>query len=505
MSIYKPCDIRGLADAELSAAMYEAWGRELGRQLDPGAKFVVGGDVRDSTPPFLAALIEGLCRSGLDVVELGLLPTPMIYHAKRRLEADGCAIVTASHNPAAVNGLKWMLRDRPPTPDEVADMQQALNSVGRSSGQGRGEGDDIPHTDKIASFSRRRHGGDPTPGTDVPSAAKRTSTARTTSRTLDVSFDYVAHLQETFVDSLAAQLHVVLDPMHGCWAEKARRYLHAIFPQCIFSTIRDRADGRFGGLAPDCSRPENLHELCDAVYHQRAHLGVAFDGDGDRLALVDNEGVVFSSEEAVFTLLECLGEELRGEPFVHDLKFSDRVAEFARRVGAEPLAERSGHAFLRARMCETNARFGAEASGHYFFRELAGGDDALYTACRLIAWLAHSGRTLSEVRRGCPAVQMTPDLRVPVDQDEQQEIIERVGAAWADFPQIKTDGVRIDTPGGWALVRSSVTEPALTFRFEGLDWHALDDLVKRFRGTLPEEIGDELWRRYRAAMGGGET
>ncbi len=469
VSIYKPCDIRGLADAELSAAMYEAWGRELGRQLAPGAKFVVGGDVRDSTPPFLAALTEGLCRSGLDVVELGLLPTPMIYHAKRRLEADGCAIVTASHNPAAVNGLKWMLRDRPPTPDEVADMQRALSPVEHSSGQGRGE-----------------------------------DRTRTTPRTLDVSFDYVAYLQETFVDSLAAQLHVVLDPMHGCWAEKARRYLHAIFPQCIFSTIRDQTDGRFGGLAPDCSRPENLHELCDAVYHQRAHLGVAFDGDGDRLALVDDEGVVFSSEEAAFTLLECLGEELRGEPFVHDLKYSDQIAEFAQRVGAEPLAERSGHAFLRARMCETNARFGAEASGHYFFRELAGGDDSLYTACRLIAWLAHSGRTLSEVRRGCPAVQMTPDLRVPVDQDERQEIIEQVGAAWDGFPQIKTDGVRIDTPGGWALVRSSVTEPVLTFRFEGLDWHALDDLVKRIRGTLPEEVGNELWRRYRAAMGTNE-
>ncbi|MBU4398004.1 MAG: hypothetical protein KKE86_01575, partial [Planctomycetes bacterium] len=372
MSIYKPCDIRGLADAELSAAMYEAWGRELGRQLDPGAKFVGGGDVRDSTPPFLAALVEGLCRSGLDVVELGLLPTPMIYYAKRRLEADGCAIVTASHNPAAVNGLKWMLHDRPPTPDEVAGMQRALSPVGRSSGQGRGEGDEVGWVKRSAAPPTAgktwwgRTSLDP-PYLDLPrgegtiSRPPAVSRHRTTPRTLDVSFDYVAHLQETFVDSLAAQLHVVLDPMHGCWAEKARRYLHAVFPQCIFSTIRDRADGRFDGQAPDCSRPENLHELCAAVYHQRAHLGVAFDGDGDRLALVDDEGVVFSSEEAVFTLLECLGEELRGEPFVHDLKYSDRVAEFARRVGAEPLAERSGHAFLRARMCETNARFGAEA------------------------------------------------------------------------------------------------------------------------------------------------
>jgi len=487
VSVYKPCDIRGLADAELSAAMYEAWGRELGRQLDAGAKFVVGGDCRDSTPPFLAALVEGLCRSGLDVVDLGLLPTPMIYYAKRRLEADGCAIVTASHNRAAVNGLKWMLRDRPPTPDEVADMERGLNkSRARSSGQGRGEG--------------RRAKSSPLPSAEGQGEGRR----RTTPRGLDISFDYVAHLQETFVDSLDAQLHVVVDPMHGCWSGRARRYLHAIFPQSIFSTIRDRSDGRFGDRAPDCSRSENLHELCEAVYHRRAHLGVAFDGDGDRLALVDDEGVALNSEEAVFALLECLGEQLRGEPFVHDLKFSDRVAEVARRLGAEPLAERSGHAFLRARMRETNAYFGAEASGHYFFRELGGDDDALYTACRLIARLARSGRKPSEARRQSPPIHMTPDLRVPVAPPQQPGIIERVGAAWADFPQLKTDGVRIDTPGGWALVRGSVTEPALTFRFEGLDWHALNDLVERFRNTLPKEIGEELWRRYRAAMGGEE-
>ena len=139
MSVYKPCDIRGEAATELSAAMYEAWGRGLGRQLPPGAKFVVGGDVRQSTPAFLAALIGGLCEEGLDVVDLGLLPTPMVHYAKRRLHADGCAIVTASHNPASVNGLKWMLGERPPTPDDVAALQRAVEMpVSARAGQGRG-------------------------------------------------------------------------------------------------------------------------------------------------------------------------------------------------------------------------------------------------------------------------------------------------------------------------------------------------------------------------------
>jgi phosphomannomutase len=462
VSIYKPCDIRGDAASELSPSLYANWGRALGRQLKPTTKFVVGGDVRVSTPPFLAALVDGLCQAGLDVVDLGVLPTPMIYYAKQRLHADGCAIVTASHNPASFNGLKWLLDDRPPSPADVAAMDQAGEP---------GDGD---------------------------------SRSTTTPRALDVSFDYVACLQETFVESMGTQLHVVLDPMHGCWAEKARRYLHAIFPQCLFSTIHDTVDAQFGGRAPDCSHASGLSDLCDAVYRERAHLGIAFDGDGDRIALVDGDGLPLNPEEAVWTLMNCLGAQLCGESFVYDLKFSDRIVEAARRFGAEPLVERSGHAFLRARMAQSGALFGAEVSGHYFHRNLGGAEDGLYTACRLIEWLARSQRTLADWRRDCPPVHMTPDIRLAVPQDRQSEIIEQVRAAWSQFPQQSIDGVRIDMPGGWALVRSSVTEPALTFRFEGIDWPALEDLVERFCDALPE-YGDELWMRYRAAIGSGAT
>jgi phosphomannomutase len=461
MTIYKPCDIRGDAAGELTPALYQGWGRALGLRLPPTAKFVVGGDVRASTPPFLAALVEGLCQAGLDVVELGLLPTPMIYYAKQRLHAEGCAIVTASHNPAAINGLKWMIGDEPPTPEEVAALERS--EAGKT-------GDGAPRS-------------------------------VTKPRSLDISFDYVACLQETFVESLTAHRHVVLDPMHGCWAQRVRRYLHAIFPQCVFSTIHDTVDDDFGGRTPDCSQPSELTDLCDAVYRERAALGIAFDGDGDRIALVDNEGVALSAEETTWVLLNCLGDELRGDRFVYDLKFSDRMAEAARQLGAEPLRERSGHAFLRARMRESGAVFGAEVSGHYFYRGLYGGDDGLYSACLLIEHLARSERTLAQLRRACPAVYMTPDLRVSMAPAQQPKVLQEVCAAWADFPQSLTDGVRIDMPGGWALVRSSVTEPALTFRFEGLDWHALEDLVERFCDALPE-VGDELWMRYRAAMGG---
>jgi phosphomannomutase / phosphoglucomutase len=472
VSVYKPCDIRGDAATDLSPSLYEAWGRALGQRLPPGAKFVVGGDVRESTPPFLTALIDGLCQAGLDVVDLGLLPTPMIYYAKRRINAEGCAIVTASHNPATINGLKWMLGDRPPTPKDISALEQAVNLSGPRprEGQGRGGGAGCDRT-------------------------------RSEPRPLDISFDYVAGLQETFVESLTAQRHVVIDPMFGCWAGKARRYLHAIFPQCLFSTVHDAVDAMFQGRTPDCSRPQELSDLCEAVYRERAHLGVAFDGDGDRVALVDNEGVALRAEQATYVLLQCLTDELRGGRFVYDLKYSDRIPEAAKQLGAEPLVERSGHAFLRTRMCDSGAAFGAEVSGHYFYKALEGCDDGLYTACLVIAHLARTGKTLAEVRRGCPAVYMTPDLRLTMPPDVQKTVLDQIRAAWADFPQRTVDGVRIDTPGGWALVRSSVTEPALTFRFEGLDWPALDDLVERFCDAMPD-CGDELWAQFKSAVGG---
>ncbi len=458
MGIYKQTEICGDV-SELSPAAFQRWGCMLGRQLPPMAKFVVGGDVRASTPTFLAALIDGLCQAGLDVVNLGQLPTPMIYYAKRRLNADGCAIVTASHNDASMNGLKWMLRDRPPTPDEIVALEH-----GDEQTVGDGHRRDV-----------------------------------TTPRTLDVSFDYVACLQETFVECLGIQRHIVLDPMHGVWAERVRRYMHAIFPQCMFATIDDNIDPCFGGRAPDCSRSQELLDLCEAVYRERAHLGIAFDGDGDGLALVDNEGVALSADETAWVVLNCLGDDLRDERFVHDLKLSDRLIETARQFDAEPLAEHSGDTFIRRRMLDSDALFGAEVTGHYYHRALEGGDDGLYTACLLIDYLAHSNTTLADLRRTCPSIFVTPDVQIAVPIGKQPGLLDQIRTAWAEFPQTSIEGLRIDMPGGWALAIDSTIDPQMTFRFEGLDWHALDDLVERFCDSV-HDIGDELWTRYRAAM-----
>ena len=457
MSIYKPCDIRGNATAELSPELYRNWGRHLGREVAGKGPFVVGGDVRDSTPKFLEALAAGLIEANAQVISLGQLPTPMVYFAKRHFQAAGCAIVTASHNPAQINGLKWMLGDRPPTEQDVQELEQPTE----------------PPADRKP---------------DVLPEVQ------------DIGPDYVEWLKSAWTSTATTgRLRVVVDPMFGCWAGRGVPCLKAVFPGVEFSAVRDTAEEDFGGGSPDCSRVGHLEPLQQAVRREKADLGMAFDGDGDRVALVDNQGTPFSPEQATWALLQSFGRELAGERFVYDLKFSDRVPEAARALGAEPVAERSGHAFIRTRMLETGAKFGAEVSGHYFFGELDGGDDGLYAGGRMIELLARSGRSASELRQACPKVCMTPDLRLQVDLPGRQAIIDRVKEAWAKHPQVTIDGVRVEFPEGWALVRSSVTEPALTFRFEALDRESLDRLIRRYCDVLGKQ-GDELWQRYAGSI-----
>jgi phosphomannomutase / phosphoglucomutase len=321
-------------------------------------------------------------------------------------------------------------------------------------------------------------------------------------RTIDITFDYVAWLQELWGQRQPVNLHIVLDPMHGCWARRARRYLQAVFPHSFVSAIHDTPDAVFDGRCPDSARSELLDELCEAVYQERADLGIAFDGDGDRITFVDNEGTTLTAEETTVLLLESFGDSLQSQPFVYDLKFSDHVAEGARQRGAQPLVERSGHAFLRTRMLDTNALFGAEVSGHFFYRDLQGGDDGLFSACRMIDYLAQSATPLGQLRRRCPEVFVTPDLRVPISAEQRQVVLEQVRSTWADYPQVAVDGIRINFPDGWALVRGSVTEPAMTCRFEASSPEKLAELVWRFCDPL-EEIGDALWARYEEAMGAG--
>ena len=462
MSIYKACDIRGDAATELSAERYRAWGETLGNLVPAGARFVVGGDVRNSTPPFRESLLRGLVAAGIRVLELGTLPTPMVYFAQRHLQAAGCATVTASHSPTGVNGLKWSLNGQPPNGRQVAMLRAA------------GEVIEPPFEEAAA---------DRQAGSREPA---------------DVAGSYLDWLAgRGTAGSGPSPDNVVIDPGNGCWAGRCGPLLSRLFPSTRFHLIHDHADGNFPERDPDCAAPEHLEGLSATVRDLSADLGIAFDGDGDRGACCDGGGTVLTAEQVTWVLLHSFASELPGQTTVHDVKMSDLVLHTAGRLGARPVVERSGHAFIRARMLEAGARFGAELSGHYFYRELQGGDDGLFTACRLLDFLAAEQRTLRELRLACPPVFTTPDLRLPIHGDEQDRVIVAVRDSFSSHPQLFVDGVRIDFADGWGLIRKSVTEEAITCRFEGAGAAALDRIVDAF-GVALGTHGAALLELYRA-------
>jgi phosphomannomutase len=268
-----------------------------------------------------------------------------------------------------------------------------------------------------------------------------------------------------------------------------------VFPECLVSVVRDSLHSAFGGCSPDCSNPEELHELVEAVYRHRAHLGIAFDGDGDRLTLVDPHGAVLTPEETTWVLLVAAGPALKGRPVVYDMSLSDRVPEAARDLGAKPVVAAGDRRAMVASMLESGAPIGAGADSHYYFAEIEGEDDALLAACRVVAYLARSGKSLTRIRRRWPPVFITPELRLSAAPEVQQEVLRRVRESWAEFPQHTLDGLRIDLPGGWARVRAGCPEPVLLMRFESCDWPALEHLVRQFSDALGPP-GLELWRLY---------
>jgi phosphomannomutase / phosphoglucomutase len=445
MSIYKACDIRGEAGSELSPELYRAWGQVLGGWAGAGARCVVGGDVRLSTPAFVASLVEGLLSAGVHVLDLGVVPTPMVYFAERFLETRASFVVTASHSPAGQNGLKWTMGGLPPREEDVQALAEATTGL-------------------------------------APAASGPTRPGERT----DFSDRYRGWLRGTWGRKRGpAGSHIILDPGNGCWSSRAKPYLEELFPGVRFSAIHDWPDGSFPERPPDSARPANLTRLSQAILCARADLGIAFDGDGDRVAFVDGEGQALTAEESTWVMLQALAGKLAGRPFVYDLKFSDLIPRTAVCFGATPVMQRSGHAFIRRSMIEVGAGFGAEISGHFFYRDLQGSDDALYSACVLLAYLGACSQSLSALRRSVPSYFITPDLRLSLDEATQALVIAAAQARFAGLPQSAVDGTRITFPDGWALIRKSVTEQALTFRFEGRTQEALDRIVREVSSAVP--------------------
>ncbi|MHC5033825.1 MAG: phosphomannomutase/phosphoglucomutase, partial [Planctomycetota bacterium] len=409
MSIFKACDIRGVYPDELDEPVAEAIGQAIGTEL-VGGDCVLAGDLRSSTPALKDAACHGLVRAGTRVIDIGTAPTPVAYWAKRRLNARGLLIVTASHNPPEYNGMKLMVGDMPVTPEDIEAVRSRVESGKRARGQGQGR-------------------------VEIREVRK----------------EYLDWLAERFA-GVGKGLKVLVDAGNGSaseWAPAAFRTAG-----CEVEELFCEPDGRFPDRSPNPSRAEAVTAASTRVREVGADFAICFDGDADRAVFLDERGGFVGGEEALILFARDVLCQEPGAPIVYDLKSARIVPREIERAGGRAVMERSGYAFIKRRLIEEDAPLGGEASGHFFFRELQG-DDGLYAALRMATLLAASGRSLSDLRATIPPYFITEDIRIPCDNAER--MVQRLAEQFAEHPQDHTDGVRVEFEGGWALCRPSVT------------------------------------------------
>jgi phosphomannomutase / phosphoglucomutase len=443
MSIYKACDIRGHYGPELTVAHAVRLGQAL-RALKGPITVLVGGDGRLSTPELKSALVESLLSSGCDVVDLGTVPTPLFYFARRRLSLETGVMVTASHNPARDNGFKITLGPLPVTTGEMEAVARLMES------------------------------------SDPPDPALLRGTC--------TPMDLFAAYQE-FLAGLAPDLSgmdIVIDCANGMAGLVARRAWEQTGAR-VHLLLED-VDGNFPAHTPNPAVAKNLELLSREVVSRGARFGIAYDGDADRVAFVDETGRPLTGDQAIVLFAR---EALKSgpSPIVYDQKCSRIVPDTVHTLGGTPVMELSGHTYIKRAFLERSAAYAGELSGHHFLRA-AGGDDALAASFTFASLLKADSRPLSQVVREIPTYPITPDLRIPMAPDEISALmaaLEQDLQGEADLS--RTDGLRIEFADGWGLVRPSVTEPVVTMRFEGIDEPALKRILARVQSACPSLAG----------------
>ena len=441
--IFKAYDIRGIVDRSLTAANARAIGQAIGSEArDRGVRAIaVARDGRLSGPMLVEALTQGILAAGMDVIDVGRVPTPVLYFATYHLGTHSGVMVTGSHNPPDYNGFKMVLAGETLSGDSI----QALRA-------------------RIA--DNRLHTG-----------SGRRSEA-------DVREAYLNRVTEDVRPQ--RRLKIVVDCGNGVAGEMAPALLKRL--DCEVHTLFCDIDGNFPNHHPDPSQPENLHDVIRAVKEEHADVGLAFDGDGDRLGVIAPDGqVIWPDRQMVLYARDILARNPGGE-IIYDVKCSRLLHEAIEAAGGRPLMWKTGHSFIKAKLKESQALLAGEMSGHIFFKERwYGFDDALYTAARLVEILAATDADSQSVFAALPNAINTPELRLELAREGDQHALMRDLLQIADFADAKAttiDGLRVDFEDGWGLVRPSNTTPILVLRFEGRNTAALDRIQARFRNLL---------------------
>ena len=442
-STLREYDIRGIIGQTLTADHYREIGRAFGTGAlrEGGTSVAVGYDGRLTSPALEAALVEGLASTGITVYRIGLGPSPMLYFAVHHLGADGGMMITGSHNPPEYNGIKMSRRGRPFFGDDIRALGTAIASQDYVSGEGLVE---------------------------------------------------VRPVAEAYVERLAADLafgrtlRVAWDPGNGAAAAVLRDLCARLPGEHVL--INDVVDGTFPAHHPDPTVEENLIQLREEVLRHGCDLGIAFDGDGDRIGVIDERGRILWGDQLLVLLAGPVLAEMPGATIIADVKSSQVFFDEIERLGGRPLMSRTGHSPIKKLMAETGAPLAGEMSGHVFFaHRYYGYDDALYAAVRLLSLLSATQTSLGSLRDGLPVKVNTPELRIDCPEERKFAVVEEVRSRLAGRPGISVsdvDGVRVTSADGWWLLRASNTQPVLVGRCEAADAEGL----KRLQEALDREL-----------------
>ncbi|MEI8321168.1 MAG: phosphomannomutase/phosphoglucomutase [Alphaproteobacteria bacterium] len=441
-SILREYDIRGIYEKTLSEADAKAVGQCFGYIIkqNKGTTVALGKDGRLSSDSLEDALIKGLQEAGVDVIRLGLCPTPLLYYAVKELPTDGGIMITGSHNGGTFNGFKMTLKDRPFYGKDIQTFQ-----------------------DIIKEFS--------------------------VSKTLGTIFDQ--DIKSSYENRLLQDYHgkslkVVWDMGNGSAGPIIKPLIDKLKGDHIL--LFEDVDGHFPNHHPDPTQKENLEILKDRVLHEKADLGIAFDGDGDRIGVIDNRGNFWLGDYLMILFSREVLSQRPHSKIIMDIKASDVLVEDIKNHGGVPLMVPTGHSLIKAQMAITHAPLAGETSGHIFFADhYYGFDDALYAAIRLLNIVSNLPHSLAHVYESLPDVHNTPELRIPCDNVRKQEVVNDIKERLLQDPLsdvLTIDGVRVKTKDGWWLLRASNTEEVLVCRCESSTVQGLENLKETVKHQL---------------------
>jgi phosphomannomutase/phosphoglucomutase len=440
-TIFREYNIRGAADVELLDGDVEQLGRAFGTYLQrhQGKRISLGRDTRLSSPRLRDALMRGLKASGCHVIDIGVVPTPVLYYSVFHLKTDGAVMITGSHNPSEFNGFKTVCGASTIHGAAIQEIRRMVDSGDLAAGQG-------------------------------------------TESTADVVTPYVAEVSAQF--HFPRRIRVVFDAGNGTGGPVMHRILENLNVDA--TEMFFEMDGRFPNHHPDPTVPENLHALVEKVLEFKADLGIAFDGDTDRIGAVDDRGTIVWGDQLMIVYGREILTRKPGATFIGEVKCSQLMYDDLRVRGGNPIMWKTGHSLIKAKMKESHAELAGEMSGHIFFADRwYGFDDALYSACRLMEIVADSGQPLSHQLADLPATVVTPEIRFECPDELKFAVVsEAIAVLRARHQTEDVDGVRVLFPHGWGLVRASNTQPVLVMRFEA----TTPELLQEYRREIEDVV-----------------